>query len=459
MGVNMGSFLIILIVFISVVVVSLAFLLVRLFSAPKQVDSIKKLLKQGKTQAAIKIAKQILAKDSKNYLAHYYLGKAYLADNRSELALMEYKYVNENALFSNELPEIPFRKELASLHTKFNQQNEALREYLLLTKMEPMNAENYFNVGKIYQQAGRIDAAHTFLQKCVTIDKKNAKAHAAIGYILYQSKQFNEAKREIDLAISLSPDTYSCYYYQGKILKEAKDLAGAIKAFEKAQRDNEFKQKALIERSTCYIMANRYDNAQVDLQRAIDLDKENIKQETLHARYFLASCYEKTRKIEKAIEQWEAIYKRNRSFRDVPSKLSEYKALQANDNMKDYLTCADADFLEICKNTALNALKLSSQQADIKKFGCQLVATEKKDDNWRNMRKQLTFLRFYREPEPLEDSAVREAIDQMKALNCTKAFIIASSGFTRTALAFAENRPIELIGKEKLEQLLSIGAK
>ena len=210
-----------------------------------------------------------------------------------------------------------------------------------------MNAENYFNVGKIYQQAGRIDAAHTFLQKCVAIDKKNAKAHAAIGYILYQSKQFNEAKREIDLAISLSPDTYSCYYYQGKILKEAKDLAGAIKAFEKAQRDNEFKQKALIERSTCYIMANRYDNAQVDLQRAIDLDKENVKQETLHARYFLASCYEKTRKIEKAIEQWEAIYKRNRSFRDVPSKLSEYKALQANDNMKDYLTCADADFQKL----------------------------------------------------------------------------------------------------------------
>ena len=28
-----------------------------------------------------------------------------------------------------------------------------------------------------------------------------------------------------------------------------------------------------------------------------------------------------------------------------------------------------------------------------------------------------------------------------------------------TASAFAENRPIELIGKDKLEQLLSMGAK
>ena len=455
----MGSFQIVLIVIVGVVIVSLGLLLFKLFSAPKQVDTIRKLIKQNKTAAAIKLSKQILAKDSKNYLAHYYLGKAYLLDNRSELGLMEYKYVNENALFSSELPEIPFRKELASLYTKFNQHNEALREYLLLTKMEPMNAENYYNVGKIYQQAGRLDGALAFLKKCVAIDKKNAKAHAAIGYILYQSKQFNEAKREIDLAISLSPDTYSCYYYQGKILKEAKDLAGAIKAFEKAQRDNEFKQKALIERSTCYMMANRFDNAQIDLQRAIDLDKENVKQETLHARYFLASCYEKSRKIEKAIEQWESIYKRNRSFRDVASKLTEYKALQANDNMKDYLTCSDQEFLELCKATALSALKLSAQQADSKKYGCQIIAIEKKDDSWRNMRKQLTMLRFYREPEPIEDTSVREAIDQMKTLNCTKGFIIASSGFTRTASAFAENRPIELIGKDKLEQLLSMGAK
>ena len=49
---------------------------------PKKVDSIPKLIKQGKTQNAIKQAKQIIAKDSKNYIAHYYLGKAYLKENQ-----------------------------------------------------------------------------------------------------------------------------------------------------------------------------------------------------------------------------------------------------------------------------------------------------------------------------------------------------------------------------------------
>ena len=84
------------------------------------------------------------------------------------------------------------------------------------------------------------------------------------------------------------------------------------------------------------MIANRLDNAAIDFQRAIELDKSNTKQETLFARYFLATCYEKLRKIEKAIEQWEEIYKVNKSFRDVSTKLSEYKDLQNNDFLKDY---------------------------------------------------------------------------------------------------------------------------
>src|SRR5574344_1622406 len=113
------------------------------------------------------------------------------------------------------------------------------------------------------------------MQKCAMLDKKHAKAHAEIGLMLYRTKQFNEAKKEIDIALKLSPETYSSYYYLGKILKEAKDLQGAIKAFEKAQRDPEVKQKAIIEHGSCYMLAGRNDNALVDFQRAIELDKDN----------------------------------------------------------------------------------------------------------------------------------------------------------------------------------------
>ena len=156
--------------------------------------------------------------------------------------------------------------------------------------MDSHTADHFFKTGQIYEKQNRKDLALSVYKKCLALDPKNAKAHSSVGYILYQAKQFAEAKKELDLAIRLNPETYSCYYYLGKLLKDAKDYGGAVKAFDKAQRDNEFKQKSLIERATCYMMANRLDNAQIDLPRAIELDKDGTSNDTLYARYFLAAC-------------------------------------------------------------------------------------------------------------------------------------------------------------------------
>ena len=71
------------------------------------------------------------------------------------------------------------------------------------------------------------------------------------------------------------------------------------------------------------------------------------------------------------------------------------------------------------------------------------------------MRKQLFLLNFYRVTDPIEDAEVRRTLDLAKTKNCAKAFACTSSEFTTTAIRFAENRPIELVGKEKLESLLA----
>lgn len=451
---------VIIIIILAAVVSILTFLIVKNVLSPKKLEAIPKLIKQGKTIKAIKICKQILAKDNKNYLAHYYLGKAYIKDNRPELAVIEYKTVEQNALFGEQIQELPFRKEYAQLLLQYNQQNDALKNYLLLTKLDPRTADNFYQVGRIYEQQNRYDLALGFMQKCALLDKKHAKAHAEIGLMLYRTKQFNEAKKEIDLAIKLSPETYSSYYYLGKILKDAKDIAGALKAFEKAQRDQDVKQKAIIEHGSCYMLANRYDNAAVDFQRAIELDKTNSQSETLYARYFLGMCYEKVRKIDKAIEQWSEIYKRNKGFRDVAAKLSEYKDLQANDYLKDYLTCSNEEFTLICKNAVTKGLNLQILSCDTKKWGCQLTGINKGDESWMAVRKQVFLIRFYRDPEPISEQQIHETLDAMKAQNSVKGYMFSSSDFNTAAKRYAENRPVELIEKPKLEQLLAkAGAK
>ncbi|QTQ11966.1 tetratricopeptide repeat protein [Treponema parvum] len=434
---------------------TLILFVVKSVAAPKRIEGIQKLIKQGKNVQAIKLAKSLLAKSPNDYMAHYFLGKAYLADNRTELALMEYKTVNQTAIFGTGLSELDFRKEISALYSKYNLLNEALKEYLLLTKLEPKNPENFYNAGFIYDNQGHPEVALGFYQKAISLNKRHQKAHAALGLILYNMKQLAEAKREIDLAIQINPDMASNYYYLGKILKGNKDYGAAVKAFEKSFRDPVFRQKSLIERGTCFMLADSLDNAAADFERAVNAGKNGNSRDTLYARYFLASCFEKQRKIEKAIEQWKVIFEKDKNFRDVGAKLNEYQDIQTNDSIKEYLTCNDADFFEICKKIAVSALNVSPQQVSAIKDGCQIIATDKSSEDWRNVRKQLFMLWFNRSSATLEDNIIREALDKAKELSCSKAVIISSSGYSRPAKNFAENRPIELIDRAKLDSLMA----
>lgn len=450
---------IIFILFLTAAVGLLLTLVIKSLVSPKKIEGIQRLLKQGKVTQAIKLAKTLIQKDPQDYLARYWLGRAYLKDNKSELALMELKFVDQHAVFDEKLSELDFRNEIAPLYVKFNQPDEALKQFLLLTKLNPRDAENYFQAAKIYEAKSKYDQALGFYEKTVKLNRRHVKAHAAMGLLLFRAKQITEAKKEIDLAISLSPETFSTYYYLGKILKENKDYPGAVKAFDKAGRDAEYRQKALIECGTCYMAGNSIDNAINCFERAIASQKDADKNETLFARYFLASCYEKTRKIEKAIEQWELIYSKNKTFRDVAAKLSQYKDLQANDNLKEYLTSSEDGFTKMCQKVCLSGLGLEAQQIQMAKWGCQVVATDAKNSDWRSVRKQTYILKFFREADPVEDVIIRKTLDEQKSQNCTKAYILSSSGFTRAALSAAENRPCELIGKEQLENLLDKASK
>ena len=73
---------------------------VKSFIVPQKLSNIQKLISNGKYSHAIKQAKMLIVRNPRDSEARYLLGKAYLADGKSELALMEFKAVNATAIFS-----------------------------------------------------------------------------------------------------------------------------------------------------------------------------------------------------------------------------------------------------------------------------------------------------------------------------------------------------------------------
>jgi len=85
--------------------------------------------------------------------------------------------------------------------------------------------------------------------------------------------------------------------------------------------------------------------------------------------------------------------------------------------------------------------------------GCQIIAVDS-DTRWRNAKKLPKLMWFLRVPESLGESTVRAVHEKMRKLNVSRGVIINSSNFSRKAIDYAESRPVDLIGKENLQEHL-----
>ncbi|MDP3177558.1 MAG: tetratricopeptide repeat protein, partial [Spirochaetaceae bacterium] len=323
------------------------------------------------------------------------------------------------------------------------------------SKLEPNKAAHFLNAGRIFESRGRTDVAVNYLRKAIEIDERVSEAHHILGLILYRTKRSIEAKAALECALKWNPDDFEAFYYLGKILKEMNDYGAALIAFEKAARGNELRLKALVERGGCFMSQGALDKAIAELERAVRIIKDETATESLYGRYFLAMCYEKSRNVDRAIEQWEKIYTRKPNFRDVAEKLAQYQEYRTDDRMKDFLTSGKEEFSEICKSIVQVSMALAVRDVAEIPNGLDIIAVENESDKWVATKKLPRLLRFLRLSDNLEEDSVRLLLEQMKKLSVVRAGIITSSDFSRGAIEFAENRSVELYSKDKLQDLLN----
>ena len=446
--------LVLLIVFAIGLLGVLLFFLIRSIAAPRRISTLQDQVRTGKVSQAIRTAKQILAKDPRSNEAHFLLAQAYAQDGKLELALMEYKTVNEIGDFTGNCKETDFRREIAALYLQFGQEEEALKEYILLTRLEPFESTHYYNAGRLFEARNKGGQAVNYYKKALEANPRHSDSWFALGHLMYKAKRQAEAKDALQKALKLRPDQYKAYFYLGRILKDVRNFSGALAAFENAQKDPDYKTRALIERGSCYIAVKDYNKARGELERVLKISKAtDDDNEMLHARYFLSICYERTRKLDLAIEQWEKLYTLKKNFRDVAEKLSQYQELRGDDRIKDFITESPEKFEKTCQGIA-QAMGLSPMDSISLPDGCQVTAVEPNNGQWRNTRRFPRFIRVLRIPDVIDLPLVRAFHEDMRKAGVTRGYFICSSSFSRSAHEFTESRPIDLVPREKLQELL-----
>ena len=442
------------IVIFSVIVLLLLVFIIKSIVAPKKFSAIEKNIAMGKYSQAVKLTKKLLAKNENDTRLRYLLGKAYLLDGKTDLAMAEFTKINKAGIFPTKAMEIEFRTTLATLYSKSGMSDEALEEYVLLIKLDEQNPDYHYEVAKIHEERNRLDLAIANYQKAIECDSKYISAYARLGYLLYQANQVAEAEKAISRALKLDPSNNEVLYNHGRILRAKKDYAPALASFEKAAKDKTLRSKCFLERGLTYMEDNNLEKAIFEFTRASKSALDPRSLEALTSSYLLASCYEKKRDLEKAIDEWKKIESINPKFRDVKAKLEEYKDVRTNDHMKDYLTFSKEDFLRFAKAITEQCFNSSVQAARETKNGCSIFGVEKGTEKWLNARKKPQLFLFLRDNEVVKEDYLRNVHEGMKKQNMFKAFVLTSSSFSKEALEFAANRPLELYESSKLEKLL-----
>jgi tetratricopeptide (TPR) repeat protein len=425
------------------------FFCVKAFASPRRVETVQNLLDAGKYEAAVRAGKILIAKRPQDADAHYVLGKAYLADKKDVQALVEFKFINDNAIFERtHIVETEFRGEAARLFLKTGQKEEALKEFLLLIKLQPMNAEHYFQAGQLFEDRQNVDQAINYYRQTLAFDSDHYSARRELARLLLLSRQYAEAMKEFKTALELKADDYSLYYYIGMIYREMKEYSVAIAMLEKALRSADFQQVAYIELGICYLASDNAERAAEAFNRGVQCARDPRSQETLLARYRLADCCEKNHKIEEALAQWKEIARVDGAYKNVTEKLDEYADAQSNSSLREYLVSGQSRFNAICQEVAAQAFDLTDSEIITTKYGAKITASEKNS-------RHITLLYFFRDPEPVPESMTRLLVEEVKANSARKGIACSSSGFDRFAESYAEGRAIELFGKVQLADLLA----
>ncbi|HOJ64769.1 MAG TPA: tetratricopeptide repeat protein [Spirochaetota bacterium] len=448
----------ILIIFGIAILIAILIVLIKKIFESQKIYRLQSAIKSENYKTAIKLAKEILAKEPNNIEAHFFLGEAYYFENKFELALIEYKSASRTGITSKLIKENMLRERLGELFERFENIEEALKEYLLLLNKNPTNYFYSFKIATLFEKKNMREQAIKYYTNCLKFNDSYVPALINLGVLLYESKKYVEAGKLLEKALKLEPNNNSIYFYLGMLRKLEGNYKNALQFFDKAIRDKDFKVKSLTEKGMILMQINKYDEALIELERAVKnidekMEKENLNF-VLNLRYILAACYEQNRNITEAIREWEWIYTKKPDFKNVAEKLSNYQDLRMNDKMKDFMTATQEDFIEICK-TLVNGMGLNITDFKVLTNDCVEFYTLEGDNKWRNVRKRPKLIRIYRKSEPITDLIVRNVHEVMKSKDIIKGVVITSSFFNKYAILFAQERPIELIDKNGLQNLLN----
>jgi tetratricopeptide (TPR) repeat protein len=121
---------------------------------------------------------------------------------------------------------------------KLNKETEAIETLKNITTNEPSNYSAWGELAELYLQKGKYAEAINPLNRTIRANGIDPDLRYQKGWVLYNLKQYREAKESYEDAIELKPDYSQAWYQKGNTLVRLEKYDDAIESYDKAVEFN-----------------------------------------------------------------------------------------------------------------------------------------------------------------------------------------------------------------------------
>jgi len=165
--------------------------------------------------------------DTPEIRMHY--GIALIASDNNENAVQQFKYIlrsdpkNKKALFY-----------IAQCYYQIRNYGESERHYLFLLTLDSQDIKVINNLGRLYEENGKLDMAIEKYHQAVKIDSNNATVFRNLGKVLIRAGNLDDAEVAYNRSMEIETEHPETYFNLGKLYNDRNDPERSKEYFTKA---------------------------------------------------------------------------------------------------------------------------------------------------------------------------------------------------------------------------------
>lgn len=407
--------------------------------------------KNKNNSVIIKEATKKLSHDPNNIQALEALGEVYYSQANYEKALPLYQRLLELQKVHPTIDEkkVSIRYGISAFNC--NQFDDAMKGLAATLRNDPKDYDANYYMGKVLFQKHDFEKAIICLKRAANINPEKAEVIENLSIALFNAKKYRESLPYLKKACENNPDNKETLFYLASAMNESGMGDKALKIFMHLRTNPQFGAKSCVAAGGIHDKMNAPDKSIQDYEIALKL--ENVDQETkLIIYYKLAHTLLSQHNIGKALTYLKQIQNITPNYRDVNALISRYQELNQNSNLQAYLMSGTSDFVALCRkfvsgyypNSFIKIEDISVAAESIE------VLCEVESSKWTDTE----LFRFFRSTGAIGELYVRDLHSKIRDIKCDKAFCVTAGSFTEEAKKYVEGRPIDLIEKNKLVQVL-----